>query len=283
MLSNVCEKTSRQEHTYSPTQRRSNHTATGSGLHDANVGQPASFTIQLYPQDGDPPSSSWNVQSGTFIYVWIASEEHILIADVVNNGDGTLTATYESSFPGEYLITIEAVIYDNHDEGMPIKGSPFALTIAGEPAIDIDALPTCSAEDESVAEGFWKPGTWVSSSIASSKHGVTRDGWVFQPKNCVHDTFSYDDLMLLASLSEPTWLLVLGGSIQRGVFLTLVDMILAQGQKDDMRTSIIDKCWGYADVTVGNLRVTYQVSFQYMAIRFDVTPALLSGRRLGRI
>lgn len=199
-----------------------------------------------------------------------------MIADVVNNGDGSLTATYESSFPGEYLITVEAIIYNNRDEGLPIKGSPFALTIVGDPALDIDALPTCSAEDESVAEGFWKPGTWVSSNIASAKHGVTRDGWVFQPKTCVHDTFSYDELMLLASLNEPTWLLVLGGSVQRGVFLTLVDMILAQGQKDDMYTSAIQKCWGYADVAVGNLRVTYQVSFQYMVLHLNGRRAWLS-------
>ncbi|CAM9651807.1 unnamed protein product [Ascophyllum nodosum] len=152
---------------------------------------------------------------------------------------------------------------------MPIIGSPFALTITGEPAIDIDALPTCSSEDVRAAETFWKPGTWVSANIASAKHGVTRDGWVFQPKTCVHDTFSYEDLMLLASLNEPTWLLVLGSSIHRGVFLTLVDMVLAQGQKDDMGTSTMAKCWGYEDITVGNLRITYQASCHHFCKRFN--------------
>lgn len=78
----------------------------------------------------------------------------------------------------------------------------------------------------------------------------------------MHDTFSYDDLMLLASQEKPTWLVVLGGSVQRGLFLTLVDMVLAQGQKDEFPTSAIQKCWGYADIRVGNLRLAYQASFR---------------------
>ena len=87
-----------------------------------------------------------------------------------------------------------------------------------------------------------------------------RNGWVFQPKTCVTDTFSNDDLMLLAELEESTWLLVLGGSVQRGVFLNLVDMVLARGQKDYFDSSALAKCWGYADIQIGNLRITYQVS-----------------------
>ena len=100
----------------------------------------------------------------------------------------------------------------------------------------------------------------MSSNIASPTHGVMRNGWVFQPKTCVHDTFSYDDLMLLAELEESTWLLVLGGSVQRGVFLNLVDMVLARGQKDYFDSSALAKCWGYADIQIGKLRITYQVS-----------------------
>lgn len=87
-----------------------------------------------------------------------------------------------------------------------------------------------------------------------------RDGWVFQPKSCVYDTFSYEDLMLLAERKKTTWILVLGGSVQRGVFLTLVDMALAQGQKDNFTSSAVGKCWGYADIQIGNLRMTYQAS-----------------------
>ncbi|CAN0089336.1 unnamed protein product [Ectocarpus fasciculatus] len=177
--------------------------------------------------------------------------------------NNTLTATYMSDFPGDYLVYIDEVDLSRKGEGVPILGSPFSLTIAGDaPTLDVNSLPICSSQKDfnnDIAGTFWRPGTWLSSNVASAAHGVLRNGWVFQPKSCVFDTFSYEDLMLLASLDgEPTWLLVLGGSVQRGVFLTLIDMVLAAGQKHDMSSSVLQKCWGYADVQVGNLRLTYQ-------------------------
>lgn len=181
---------------------------------------------------------------------------------MVNSGNGTLTATYESSFAGDYLVYVEEVRQERHDEGRPIAGSPFSLTITGTSTLSVDDLPVCgSSNEEDIEVSFWRPGTWLSSNLASAAHGVTRNGWVFQPKSCVHDTFTYDDMMLLASLEEETWLLVAGDSVYRGVFLTLVDKMLAKGQKDDLQRSVLQKCWGFADVRVGNLRVTFQVIF----------------------
>lgn len=158
-----------------------------------------------------------------FIYVWIANSNHTFVVAVENNGNGTLTASYTSSFPGTYLIYIEDVDIrmpdkERYNRGRPIVGSPFSLEIAGEQTLDIDALPVCGSVEEDIESSFWRPGSWVSSNIASARHGVLRDGWVFQPETCVHDTFTYDDLMLLASLDEPTWLLALGNSVLRGVF-----------------------------------------------------------------
>ncbi|CAM9809757.1 unnamed protein product [Ectocarpus sp. 6 AP-2014] len=254
-----------QAHSYR-SHERAPHTASGDGLHKATVGKPASFTIQLVgDQLGSLPD--WKPNTSTrFIYVWIANKDQILIAEVVDGGskNGTLTATYKSDFPGDYLVYIDEVESSKKDEGVPILGSPFSLTIAGDaPTLDVNSLPVCSSHEDAnkdIADTFWRSGTWLSSNIASAAHGVMRNGWVFQPKSCVFDTFSYEDLMLLASLDgEPTWLLVLGGSVQRGVFLTLVDMVLAAGQKQDIRSSVIQKCWGYADVRVGNFRLTYQV------------------------
>ena len=249
-----------QAHVYGPDVRFAPHTASGEGLYAATVGVPASFTIHLVGDFGTPPLGQWNADGHHFVYVWIANANQIFIAEVVDNGDGTLTATYESSFPGQYAVHIEEVVLSNHDEGLPLVGSPFALTVSGDSALDVNSLPVCGTQQEDTKNAFWRPGTWVSSNIASAKHGVARDGWVFQPKSCVYDMFSYEDLMLSAGLEEPTWLLVLGGSVQRGVFLTLVDMVLARGQKDDMDTSILAKCWGYAEIRVGNLRLTYQAS-----------------------
>ncbi|CAM9817705.1 unnamed protein product [Ectocarpus fasciculatus] len=260
------------------------HRAHGPGLHSASTGTPASFTIRLRGGGcgGEGEGHTHANQNASaedslpramddkhFVYVWIASADHVFHAAVVNNGDGTLTVTYESPYPGDYLVHIEDVCTDMNvvgrgnkhprERAKAIKNSPFKLTISGEVAVDVDGLPLCDAEEEDEEDTFWRMGSWISSNLASAQHGVLRDGWVFQPKNCVHDTFSYDDLMLLAKdVKEPTWLLILGTSVQRGVFLTLVDMVLAQGQKSDFATSSIQKCWGFAEIRVGNLRLTYQ-------------------------
>ena len=206
--------------------------------------------------------------------------DQIVIAEVKDSGrfDGALTATFTCDFPGEYLVYVEEV--EPKREGHPIKGSPFSLTVTGPgPTLDVDSLPVCGSEgdardDRRTEESFWRPGTWLSSRVASATRGVTRDGWVFQPRTCAFDTFSHEDIMLLAGMKaeEPTWLLVLGGPVQRGVFLSLVDMALAQGQKDEIGASAVRDCSGYADVRIGNLRVTYQVRY--------LVDGFLLGRRL---
>ncbi|CAM9874426.1 unnamed protein product, partial [Ectocarpus fasciculatus] len=250
------------------TNARAPHTAWGSGLHKATVGIPASFAIQLV---GDNASTGGSVlpdwepnSSDRFIYVWISNKDQIFTAEVFGDGssNGRLTATYTSDFPGDYLMYIEEVHTSEHGEGLPILGSPFSLTVEGDsPTMDVNSLPVCSSQGDAkkdIGDTYWRPGTWLSSHVASAAHGVMRNGWVFQPRSCVFDTFSYEDLMLLASLDEPTWLLILGSSIQRGVFHSLVDMVLAQGQKDDFSYSIVKKCWGYVNLRIGSLRLTYQ-------------------------
>ena len=37
-------------------------------------------------------------------------------------------------------------------------------------------------------------------------------------------------------------------------------MVLAQSQKDNLSSSAIGECWGYADIQIGNVRLTYQAS-----------------------
>ncbi|CAM9904286.1 unnamed protein product, partial [Scytosiphon promiscuus] len=247
------------------------HTANGPGLHKASTGNPSSFTIRLGGdnRNSTPPEGAWNIGGSHFVYVSIVSTDHVFSAVVDDNGDGTLTATYTSSFPGAYLVFVQEVdarepFRRREENGVerarPIRGSPFLLTITGDPTVDTRDFHVCGAEGyaEDISSTFWRTGSWVTSKYANAEHGVLRDGWVFQPSDCVHDTFNHSDIMLLAGLEEPTWLLVAGNSVQRGVFQTLVDLALAAGQKDEFDTSVIKKCWGMADVQIGQLRLTYQ-------------------------
>lgn len=316
------------------------HLAYGPGLSEASTGVPASFTIRLAGSssgdsdeegaersaaatvtrvaaagDGDTdgedgeggteedPGGGWdyNVRKSHFVYVWIANEDSVFVAAVENNGDGTLTATYEAPLPGSYLVYVEDVdlgIKEDFDKGRPIIGSPFSLTVTGDPAVRVDDLPVCGTatamggaaaptpgervngdtEEDGDEDGgggsydlaseYWRTGSWISSNVASREHGVLRDGWVFQPRNCAYEAFSHEDLMLLAGRDEPTWIVALGNSILRGVFLTLVDMALVEGQKDEFSTSVLFKCWGFSDVRIGNLRLTYQVRALFVTFFF---------------
>lgn len=236
----------------------------------AIAGKTGSFTIQLVKEDGrlQEGFGCWNVKPGCLIYVWIANNKHIFIAEVENNGDGTLTASYSSDFPGTYLIYVDDVqlpgkATPESKRGRPIIGSPFELEISGPSAApDLDKLPLCITRNDDTKSSFWRPGSWISSRIAGAKHGVMRNGWVFQPESCAYETFSYEDIIAIANRDTPTWILVLGGSVQRGLFLTLVDMALANGQKRLFRQSALQKCWGWLDFQVGNFRLSYQVRGQ---------------------
>lgn len=74
---------------------------------------------------------------------------------MTNNGDGTLTATYKSDFPGDYLIYIEDIDLTmksengwGKDNNRPVTGSPFRLTISGPQTLDLKNLPACSTLDK---------------------------------------------------------------------------------------------------------------------------------------
>lgn len=51
------------------------------------------------------------------------------------------------------------------------------------------------------------------------------------------------------SFSEKTVIYILGTSRERGVFLSLVDLLLSAKEKKVLSESVIGKCWGRAVVT----------------------------------
>jgi hypothetical protein len=73
--------------------------------------------------------------------------------------------------------------------------------------------------------------------------------------NCKLETF---DTQSLRSLPEKKSIYILGRSVERGIFLSLVDIMLKEHEKRFLKRSIIDKCWGRASITKGNMRVVYQ-------------------------
>ena len=73
--------------------------------------------------------------------------------------------------------------------------------------------------------------------------------------NCKVETFNTNDIR---SIPKKKSIYVLGTSIQRGIFLSLVDIMLDNAEKEQLSNSVIAKCWGRMLVQKGNLEVVYQ-------------------------
>jgi hypothetical protein len=240
------------------------YAVTGDGIHFAQTGVVATFYIDVLD---DTATQELVSSRGTrFLYVWIANEEQVLVAQVRHVGGNIFSAEYKSNFPGIYRVHIENVDTSQRRETVvePVVGSPFNLEISGEVTLDISNLPSCTEDDYYNLKKL--PGTWISSALAPKPENVLRSGWVFQPEECNWDVLSPAELRALTGewgrqlkgSGNDMWMLISGSSVQRGVYLALVDLILSTTMKDGMTDSPLAKCWGYAEVSIGSLRVSYQ-------------------------
>eukprot|EP00667_Euglena_gracilis_P006945 EG_transcript_7011 len=234
------------------------HTVSGPGLRRAHTKQRTFFDIQ------------WAAGARTALYIW-AANEHYMFAGEVNTVDGKMVGSYIVDYPGEYELHVEEFWWSQHQTDDPnlhrcgndryavLPGSPFRLNVTGEPANAITApqrLPRCISQKGWLFGHGWLDGAWVSARLASHRDNVLRYGWVYQPRYCSFDVFSHQHLQAAAQ-AAPKWLVFLGTSIQRGIFLTLVDLLLNSAQKAGVYDSITFKCWGWADFRFGNLRLSY--------------------------
>eukprot|EP00667_Euglena_gracilis_P013272 EG_transcript_13670 len=237
------------------------HKVSGTGLTTARAGQRTFFHVHWAP--GFSPSS---------LYVWAANGEY-MFAGEVSVVNGTLMGSYVADQPGQYDLHVEEFWvgkYSNpkhalakrcgSDQHVALPGSPFRLTVTGEPPMSITsphALPRCLTRDgwHGTGNGMLEGG-WVSARLAAHRGNVLRQGWVYQPRNCAFEILPYEDL-LAASHAMDKWIVVMGNSIQRGLFLSLLDLLHQPHQMVGFQGSITSKCWGWSDFKLNRLRVTY--------------------------
>lgn len=98
----------------------------------------------------------------------------------------------------------------------------------------------------------------TASGLSKAHESCFRWGYTFRPtEGCYYDNWTSQELAAYATTptTEKKWLLILGSSKIRGVFLSAVDHLIKGigGQFEG-----IQKCWGRMDVEVGHLRITYQ-------------------------
>jgi hypothetical protein len=85
-----------------------------------------------------------------------------------------------------------------------------------------------------------------------------RNNWFFLPSeemDCKIETFTEYELKLL---QEEKRIYILGNSRERGIFLSLVDLLLDGEEKRDLQSSVVGQCWGRAVVSKHNMKVMYQ-------------------------
>ncbi|KAJ8047377.1 hypothetical protein HOLleu_06361 [Holothuria leucospilota] len=239
------------------TNKLSTCQASGEGLHHAEVGIVATVTVQL----DQTRINDFNQKY--FISVTAISEDHIFVADLspVRIGDRDVNFTYTPCLPGNYDLYVEEIV-PGAPWQKPVPGSPFRLMVQGlNVAIDAfiahtDNLPSCQTIPQ--YDSSWIEGAWVTSKLGGRQHGILKSGWVFQPKRCSFDIFTVDEIATAAASIIPKSITILGSSIERGIFLSLTDLLLTMSGRKYIKDSYLDKCWGYMEVELGNLRVIYK-------------------------
>ena len=137
-----------------------------------------------------------------------------------------------------------------------VDPSPFWVTV---PFTDTGGkggpsrLPPCQASsDVLLSDGIWRG---PKATLRDSQNDRMRTGWNFEPDRCNLEVFTMDDIN---TLSKQVTIAVLGTSVQRGIFLSLVDLLTLPSEKAKFAQSKVAKCWGRAEVQVGSVKLIYQ-------------------------
>lgn len=201
--------------------------------------------------------------------------------DLIMPGQQTKSLMYfwKPLFDGPYYVIVHEL--PNHvDSNIPTlplpSPSPMKVQIDNKPGIAswiiardrLHSMPPCSALNRQGLYTTWD-GEWIGPDVNSGL-GALRTGWYLIPgtqMGCKIDMYNDVDLMHVPHVlrhdnqeqqirQKPIY--ILGTSRERGVFLSLVDMLLNGEEKQYLENSVINKCWGRASVQKHNLQVVYQ-------------------------
>jgi hypothetical protein len=106
---------------------------------------------------------------------------------------------------------------------------------------EIARMPPCQTVDNRQDLYTVWDGSWVGPKMHRDVPGM-RTGWYFLPSKDMHCNIEYfTDEELRRNPTEKS-IYVLGSSKERGIFLSLVDMILDGEEKERLHDSVIAKC-----------------------------------------
>eukprot|EP00804_Cyclotella_cryptica_P005934 CCRYP_000197-RA/>CCRYP_000197-RA protein AED:0.07 eAED:0.07 QI:0/-1/0/1/-1/1/1/0/699 len=166
---------------------------------------------------------------------------------------------------GDYQIIVHELATRVHPMLPTIPmADPYVFSVTDKPGVDtrqmildkINKMRPCPTVELHDLFTTWD-GSWIGPDLHGDAAGL-RNGWYFLPSRemgCKLEYFTSRDLSLIP---EEKSIYILGSSKERGIFLSLVDMILDNNEKEHLNESVIAKCWGRAFVLKHNLKVFYQ-------------------------
>ena len=119
----------------------------------------------------------------------------------------------------------------------------------------IENKPPCQTVDNVAQYSHWG-GDWLGPDFGLPEGN--RQGWTYVPSqqmDCKIETFPPDVITRSPQMKS---IFILGRSVERGIFFSLLDLALSWEEKAEMVHSIVAKCWGRAEATKGNLKIMYQ-------------------------
>jgi hypothetical protein len=176
-----------------------------------------------------------------------------------------LVYTWTPPFSGDYRIIVHELLNEptRGDITVPLPITTFRVdnkpNFVGPWGLLIERmtmLPPCQNVHRLDVYTNWD-GMWIGPDMHSPEDTL-RNKWFFLPSkevDCKIETFAENEFKFL---QEEKRIYILGNSKERGIFLSLVDLILDGEEKAELEDSVISQCWGRAVVSKHNMKVMYQ-------------------------
>lgn len=232
----------------------------GPGLENANVGVSTYITIKL---------SKWH-PAYKAVYATFEGADAIFgnlpLISTNSNGQEYLL-NFTIMVPGIYSLTIDIISGDYNNDIKDWSGGFIPIMNHRGIKIHVNGISNVPVSETKRCSNLPWEGVWYkcSSNLLPKESKCLREGYMFKPHDCYYENWNSLDLRSLSKSPKKFWIVIVGASVIRGVFLMMLDHLIGDR---DFNMWPIHKCWGRMDVTIGNIKLTYQ-DVRYFAYAND--------------
>lgn len=191
-----------------------------------------------------------------------------------DTGGGAFSYEWRPVFPGRYDVHVHEIRTDGSSPSVQPRSYPVFVDEGPNPDVGIAALemrlrsPPCADRPNGniYYDGLYSnwDGDWLGPDFNLDE--ALRTGWTFLPKgnnmNCRIESYTRDDLKRIPGDKKLKRIHIYGNDVTRGVFLSLVDLMLEPNEKEEFERSIVGECAGRMTVSKGMLAVAYKGTFR---------------------